>query len=81
MQSLIIDIVAFGVAYTAYLAGAMTFNEILGTNFSERGYVCHLRGIDMLTAILVTALVTLLAAAAGGYRARQIDPAESLREM
>jgi putative ABC transport system permease protein len=81
VQSLIIAIVAFGVAYTAYQVGAMIFNEILGTHLSDRGYVCRLRGIDTLTAILMTALVTLLAAAAGAYRARQIDPAESLREM
>ena len=79
-QSLAIASGGFLLAYGAYLTGAITFNQVLGANLADRGYVCHLEGPDLLTAALVTLFIALAAAVAGGYHASRIEPAESLRE-
>ena len=79
-QALAISAVGFLLAYLAYLAGAGTFNQVLGANLADRGYVCRLEWAGILTAAATTLLIALASAAAGAYRASRIEPAECLRE-
>ena len=79
-QALAISAAGFLLAYLAYLAGAGTFNQVLGANLADRGYVCRLEWTGILSAAAATLLVALASAAAGGFRASRIEPADCLRE-
>jgi putative ABC transport system permease protein len=79
-QALAISSAGFLLAYLAYLAGAGTFNQVLGANLADRGYVCRLEWAGILSAAAATLLVALASAAAGGFRASRIEPADCLRE-
>lgn len=80
VQSLTISAAGFAMAYAAYRLGALTFNQILGANLADQGYVCHVDAGDILRAAGATLVIALAAASAGGFRASRIDAAESLRE-
>jgi len=81
VQSLVITIFGFLLAAAAYLIGSDIFNRVLGQNLVGSGYVCRLDAGDMVTAAALALLVALVAAVAGGVRARSIAPAESLRDV
>ncbi|WP_295392959.1 FtsX-like permease family protein [uncultured Thiodictyon sp.] len=80
VQSAVIAALAFLLAALAYLAGALAFNRSLGQNLAGQGYVCRLEPAHLAGAAAATLLVALIAAAAAGYRASRIDPAECLRD-
>jgi putative ABC transport system permease protein len=79
VQSAVIAALALIVAGLAYLAGAAAFNRSLGQNLAGQGYACRLEPLQLAVAAAATLLVALIAAAAAGYRAGRIDPAECLR--
>ncbi|HYN79267.1 MAG TPA: FtsX-like permease family protein [Lamprocystis sp. (in: g-proteobacteria)] len=79
VQSAVIAALALVLALLAYLAGAAAFNRTLGQNLAGQGYVCQLEPLHLLVAATATLLVAVVAAAAAGYRANRIDPAECLR--
>ncbi|MGH8547381.1 MAG: ABC transporter permease [Methylococcales bacterium] len=79
IQSLVIATLGFFLAGGAYTLGALAFNNILGSNLGESGFVCRLSGLHTAIAYILTNLIVLTAALIGGYRAAQIEPAESLR--
>jgi putative ABC transport system permease protein len=79
-QAVAIASAGFLLAYLAYLAGAGAFNQVLGANLSDKGYVCRLEWTGLLTASAATMVVALASAAAGGHRASRIEPADCLRQ-
>ncbi len=79
IQSLVIATSGFFLAGGAYILGALAFNNSLGSNLGESGFVCRLSGLHATIAYILTNLIVLTAALIGGYRAAQIEPAESLR--
>ncbi|WP_295456723.1 FtsX-like permease family protein [uncultured Thiodictyon sp.] len=79
VQSAVIAALAFLLAGLAYGGGAGAFNRSLGQNLAGQGYVCRLESAHLAAAATATLLVALIAAAAAGYRASRIDPAECLR--
>jgi len=81
VQALLLTCLAFALGYGAYLAGSLVFNRVLGANLAEGGFVCRLENVHILLAFAGALLIASLVAALGGYRAIQIQPAESLREL
>jgi putative ABC transport system permease protein len=80
VQSVVITLSGFVLAWGVYWVGAQFFNRVLGQNLTG-GYACRLSPEDSVAAAGITLAVALLAAAAGGLRANRIAPAESLREL
>lgn len=79
-QSMAIATGGFVLAYGGYLAGAAAFNQVLGKNMANQGFVCRLGSEHLLYAAGLTLAVALLAASAAAYRASRVDAAECLRE-
>ena len=80
VQSVVITLSGFVLAWGIYWVGASFFNAMLGQNLAD-GYACRLSPQDSLVAAGIALTVALLAAAAAGLRANRIDPAESLRDL
>ncbi len=81
VQSLLITFGGFLLAAAAYVFGSDIFNRVLGHNLAGSGYVCRLDAVDLIVAAALAGVVALVAAIAGGFRARSITPAESLRDV
>jgi putative ABC transport system permease protein len=81
VQSAVVAAGAFLLAYFAYLVGAATFDQILGRNLADKGYLCRLDPGHLIEAAVLVLGVALIAAIAAGYRASRIDPAECLRDL
>jgi putative ABC transport system permease protein len=81
VQSLVIAVGGFALAFGAYLVGAGIFDLVMGENLVGSGYVCRLEGTDLLAATAFAVALGLAAAAAGAVRAGRITPAESLRDV
>lgn len=80
VQAALLTSVSFAVGYTVYLAGSAVFNHALGANLAEGAFVCHLENSHIALAFAGAMLIATLVAGIGGFRAIQIQPAESLRE-
>jgi len=81
VQGLVIAAAGFLLAYGLYGLGAAAFNQVLGTQLADRGYVCRLDLASTAIAALACLGTAVLAAGAGGYRAGRVDAAECLREL
>ncbi len=80
-QAALLTALAFALGYGAYLAGSAVFNNVLGANLADNGFVCTLEPIHILLAFASALLIALLVAGVGGFRAIHIQPAESLRDL
>ncbi|MCU1719267.1 ABC transporter permease [Pseudomonas sp. 5P_3.1_Bac2] len=80
-QAALLTVLAFALGYGAYLIGSSVFNQALGTNLADNGFVCKLEPIHILLALAGAMLLSMLVAAIGGFRAIHIQPAESLRGL
>jgi len=81
LQAVLLTCVAFAIGYWAYVVGSHIFNQTLSVHLAEGSFVCKLEPIHLLIAFSSALLSASLVAAIGGYRAIQIQPAESLRDL
>ncbi len=81
IQSLVIASLGFLIAIAGYFMGAAEFDRVLGSFMQEQGYICQLSDKQIAGAFLFTNLVVLGAAMIGGFRALQIEPAETFRQQ
>jgi putative ABC transport system permease protein len=79
-QALMIALGGLALSAALYAGVASLVNTALAANLGRDELVCRLQAGDAIVAGLLTILFALAASAVGGYRAAQIDPAESLRE-
>jgi len=80
LQALGLSSAAFATACVLYALGSAVFNNALGGNLANSGFVCRLEPTHLLLAFASTLLLAMVVAAIGGLRAIQIQPAESLRQ-
>ncbi|MDG4561881.1 MAG: ABC transporter permease [Candidatus Competibacter sp.] len=73
---------AFGiiVAWLAYILASITINHQFADQVQAGEAVCQLAVWHWLCAATATAIIMLLAASVGGWRASLIEPAEGLRD-
>lgn len=81
IQSLVIASLGFLIAIGGYFLGAAEFDRVLGGFMQEQGYICQLSDKQIIGAFFFTNLVVLGAAMIGGFRAIQIEPAETFRQQ
>lgn len=81
LQALLIATLGYSIAAGAYLLGASAFDNLLGVYMQESGFICRLTLKQALIAGLITHFVVFIAAIIGGYRAVQIEPAETFRQQ
>jgi len=81
VQAALLTGFAFVIGYGVYLAGSSVFNRALGANLADGAFVCHLENSHIALAFVSALLIATLVAGTGGFRAIQIEPAESLRDI
>ncbi len=81
IQSLVIASFGFLIASGGYFLGAAEFDRVLGGFMQEQGFICQLSINQLFVAFVLTNVVVLSAALIGGFRAVQIEPAETFRQQ
>lgn len=81
LQALLLSLGGFVVGLSLYGLGSALFNHLLGSNRQIQGFVCAITWQHALAALLLAMLLSTLVSMIGAWRANQIHPAESLREI
>lgn len=80
-QACLLTGIAFLAGYATYWVGSSVFNQALGANLAEGAFVCHLENSHIALAFVGALFIASLVSGIGGFRAIQIQPAESLRDI
>jgi len=80
-QACLLTGIAFLAGYATYWVGSSVFNQALGANLAEGAFVCHLENSHIALAFVSALFIASLVSGIGGFRAIQIQPAESLRDI
>ena len=81
LQALVLSFGGFVVGLALYGLGSALFNHLLGSSRQIQGFVCAITWQHAVAALLLAMLLSTLVSLIGAWRANQIHPAESLREI
>ncbi len=81
LQGSLLSLLAFMGGYGIYLIASQVFNRALAGNQTTDQMLCKITLGHSLLAMAITIVVALLVASIGAYRAINIEPAQSLREI
>lgn len=81
LQGILLSLLAYVGGYGIYLLASQVFNQALAANTTTGQMLCKITLMHSLLAMILTTMVAILVAAIGAYRAINIEPAQSLREV
>ncbi|TDS98883.1 ABC transporter permease [Erwinia rhapontici] len=81
IQGCLLSLLAYVGGYSIYLIASQVFNRVLAGSQATGQMLCKITPMHSLLAMALTAVVALLVASIGAYRAIHIEPAQSLREV
>ncbi|BCQ42562.1 hypothetical protein ERHA55_00890 [Erwinia rhapontici] len=81
IQGCLLSLLAYVGGYSIYLIASQVFNRALAGSQATGQMLCKITPMHSLLAMALTAVVALLVASIGAYRAIHIEPAQSLREV
>lgn len=81
LQGCLLSILAYMGGYSIYLMASQIFNRALAGSAATDQMLCKITLTHSLMALAITVVVALFVASIGAYRAINIEPAQSLREM
>ncbi|WP_130834840.1 ABC transporter permease [[Erwinia] mediterraneensis] len=81
LQGCLLSLLAYGGGYGIYLLASEVFNRALAGSQVTGQMLCKITPAHSLLAMGITVIVALLVASIGAYRAINIEPAQSLREV
>ena len=81
LQGCLLSLLAYIGGYAIYLLASQVFNRVLAGSQATGQMLCKITVEHSLIAMLITLIVALLVASIGAYRAINIEPAQSLREV
>lgn len=80
-QGCLLSVLAYVGGYSIYLIASQIFNRALAGSQATDQMLCKITVWHSLLAMAITVVVALLVASIGAYRAINIEPAQSLREV
>lgn len=80
-QGCLLSLLAYLGGYGIYLSASQVFNRALAGTQATDQMICKITLMHSVFAMALTAVVALLVASIGAYRAINIEPAQSLREV
>ncbi|TDN50551.1 putative ABC transport system permease protein [Buttiauxella sp. JUb87] len=80
-QGCLLSLIAYLGGFAIYLLASQVFNHALAGNHATGQMICKITPLHSLVALLLTIVVAILVAGIGAYRAINIEPAQSLREV
>lgn len=81
LQGCLLSLLAYAGGYGIYLIGSQIFNRALAGSQATDQMLCKITLGHSLLAMAITVVVALLVASIAAYRAINIEPAQSLREV
>ncbi len=81
LQALVLSVGGFVVGLALYGVGSALFNHVLGSSEQIQGVVCRITWGHAMTALALAVALSVFVSLVGAWRANQIHPAESLREI
>ena len=80
-QTVTLAFIAFAVAMILFTLGQLTFNQALAHYLPQSAYACYLSTTDIVVACTTTLFLSAVISGIGGFRALNVQPAESLRDV
>lgn len=81
MQGGLLSLLAYAGGHCIYLVASQVFNRALADSQATDQMLCKITLTHSLVALVITVVVALIVASIGAYRALNIEPAQSLREV
>lgn len=81
LQAIILSSISFVLSYLFFLLGSHLFNQKLALHLAETHFISSLQPIHLITAFIISFILSGIVAAIGAMRAIKIQPAESLRDV
>lgn len=81
LQGCLLSLLAYAGGYSIYLIASQVFNRALSGSRATGQMLCKITLEQSVLAMVMTAVVALLVASIGAWRAINIEPAQSLREV
>nr|WP_252321424.1 hypothetical protein [Candidatus Symbiopectobacterium sp. PLON1] len=81
LQGCLLSLTAYVGGYSIYLIASQVLNRALASNLTTGQMLCKITLEHSLIAMALTTVVAILVASIGAYRAINIEPAQSLREL
>lgn len=81
LQGVLLSLLAYVGGYSIYLIASQIFNRALAGSLTTDQMLCKITLEHSLLALAMTVVVALLVSCIGAYRAINIEPAQSLREV
>lgn len=81
LQGVLISLLAYVGGYSIYLIASQIFNRALAGSQTTDQMLCKITLEHSLLAMAMTVIVALVVSSIGAYRAINIEPAQSLREV
>ncbi|MEG3134291.1 FtsX-like permease family protein [Rouxiella sp. T17] len=81
LQGVLLSLLAYVGGYGIYLIASQIFNRALAGSHTTNQMLCKITLGHSLLAMAMTVIVALLVSSIGAYRAINIEPAQSLREV
>jgi putative ABC transport system permease protein len=81
VQGCLLSLMAYVGGFGLYLLASQVFNQALAGGQATDQMLCKITPLHGLVALLLTLVVAILVASIGAYRAINIEPAQSLREV
>ncbi|WP_368929047.1 ABC transporter permease [Mixta calida] len=81
MQGGLLSLLAYAGGHCIYLVASQVFNRALADSQATDQMLCKITLTHSLVALVITVVVALIVASIGAYRAINIEPAQSLREV
>lgn len=81
LQGCLLSLLAYVGGYGIFLIASQIFDRALAGSQATDQMLCKITLVHSLLAMAITVIVALVVASIGAYRAINIEPAQSLREM
>ncbi|WP_437609530.1 ABC transporter permease [Erwinia sp. V71] len=81
LQGCLLSLLAYVGGYSIYLIASQVFNRLLAGSQATDQMLCKITMAHSVIAIALTVIVAILVASIGAWRAINIEPAQSLREV
>ncbi|QIY10408.1 FtsX-like permease family protein [Plesiomonas shigelloides] len=81
LQGSLLSLIAYSGGFAIYILASQIFNKALTGNQATDQLICKITLLHSFMALLLTIIVATLVAGIGAYRAINIEPAQSLREV
>jgi putative ABC transport system permease protein len=81
VQSITTAVLGTALAASLYFASQITINSMFAQYLAEGEYVCRLSPAHLMLSLILTILLSILAAGFAAFRVAKIEPSKVIRDV